>query len=149
MLEPYQPKFQQQHRSSCPLVELEPIPTHNPSFSRASMGMSMPTGRIGSISGPASSHYTVRGNSIYDTEWSFPCENQKFSFVVKIHQFKSNVFDICDRFSKPSISNIFFYFFCFITTNSTADVQPESTKFGVRWNSMRYTKTVTQISISC
>lgn len=62
MLEPYQPKFQQQHRSSCPLVELESIPAHKPSFSRCSMGMSlqMPPGRMGSISGP-SSLYTVRG----------------------------------------------------------------------------------------
>lgn len=62
MLEPYQPKFQQQHRASCPLVELEAIPQHKPSFSRVSMGMSlqMPPGRMGSISGP-SSLYTVRG----------------------------------------------------------------------------------------
>lgn len=62
MLEPYQPKFQQQHRSSCPLVELEAIPAHKPSFSRCSMGVSMPSGRIGSISGPTTSNfYTVRG----------------------------------------------------------------------------------------
>lgn len=65
MLEPYQPKFQQQHRSSCPLVELEAIPPHkHPSFSRISMGMSlqMPPGRMGSISGaPGNSLYTVRG----------------------------------------------------------------------------------------
>lgn len=27
MLEPYQPKFQQQHRTSCPLVELDITPT--------------------------------------------------------------------------------------------------------------------------
>lgn len=27
MLEPYQPKFQQQHRTSCPLVELDVTPT--------------------------------------------------------------------------------------------------------------------------
>lgn len=69
MLEPYQPKFQQQHRSSCPLVELEAIPAHKPSFSRCSMGMSlqmpMPPsmGRLGSISGP-SNLYTVRGKQI-------------------------------------------------------------------------------------
>lgn len=69
MLEPYQPKFQQQHRSSCPLVEMEAIPAlKHPSFSRISMGCSlqMPTsGRMGSISGPSGpSMYTcntVRG----------------------------------------------------------------------------------------
>lgn len=63
MLEPYQPKFQQQHRSSCPLVEIEAIPAlKHPSFSRISMGCSlqMPTGgRMGSISGPSgASMYT-------------------------------------------------------------------------------------------
>lgn len=26
MLEPYQPKFQQQHRPSCPLSDIDPIP---------------------------------------------------------------------------------------------------------------------------
>lgn len=31
MLEPYQPKFQQ-HRASCPLVELEPTPTRQVIF---------------------------------------------------------------------------------------------------------------------
>ncbi|XP_032594217.1 uncharacterized protein LOC6564950 [Drosophila grimshawi] len=40
MLEPYQPKFQQQHRSSCPLVELDAVTTHQrTSVSRMSMGM--------------------------------------------------------------------------------------------------------------
>ncbi|XP_055304126.1 uncharacterized protein LOC129569370 [Sitodiplosis mosellana] len=57
MLEPYQPKFQQQHRASCPLVEMEAIPAlKHPSFSRISMGCSlqMPaSGRMGSISGPS------------------------------------------------------------------------------------------------
>lgn len=28
MLEPYQPKFQQQHRSSCPLVDLDAVQAH-------------------------------------------------------------------------------------------------------------------------
>lgn len=69
MLEPYQPKFQQQHRASCPLVEMEAIPTlKHPSFSRISMGMSlqMPPGRMGSISGaPGSSLYTVRGEHLF------------------------------------------------------------------------------------
>lgn len=67
MLEPYQPKFQQQHRSSCPLVEMESIPAHKPSFSRCSMGMSlqMPPGRMGSLSGQ-SSLYTVRGKLCLD-----------------------------------------------------------------------------------
>ncbi|XP_026849161.1 uncharacterized protein LOC6599909 [Drosophila persimilis] len=48
MLEPYQPKFQQQHRSSCPLVDLDAVQTHQrTSVSRMSMGMvhnlNMPT----------------------------------------------------------------------------------------------------------
>ncbi|XP_054727632.1 uncharacterized protein LOC129237156 [Anastrepha obliqua] len=48
MLEPYQPKFQQQHRSSCPLVDIDTIPTHGrASVSRMSMGLvnniNMPT----------------------------------------------------------------------------------------------------------
>uniref|UniRef100_A0A0A1X3Z4 Frizzled-7 n=2 Tax=Zeugodacus cucurbitae TaxID=28588 RepID=A0A0A1X3Z4_ZEUCU len=48
MLEPYQPKFQQQHRSSCPLVDIDAIPTHGrASVSRMSMGLvnniNMPT----------------------------------------------------------------------------------------------------------
>ncbi|XP_034668874.1 uncharacterized protein LOC117901976 [Drosophila subobscura] len=48
MLEPYQPKFQQQHRSSCPLVDLDAVTTHQrTSVSRMSMGMvhnlNMPT----------------------------------------------------------------------------------------------------------
>lgn len=69
MLEPYQPKFQQQHRASCPLVEIEAIPAlKHPSFSRVSMGMSlqMPPGRMGSISGAAGSNlYTVRGERVF------------------------------------------------------------------------------------
>ncbi|XP_064538868.1 uncharacterized protein LOC135428709 [Drosophila montana] len=40
MLEPYQPKFQQQHRSSCPLVDIDAVATHQrSSVSRMSMGM--------------------------------------------------------------------------------------------------------------
>ncbi|KAM8719917.1 hypothetical protein ACLKA7_006037 [Drosophila subpalustris] len=40
MLEPYQPKFQQQHRSSCPLVDMEAVQPHQrTSVSRMSMGM--------------------------------------------------------------------------------------------------------------
>ncbi|XP_023161243.2 uncharacterized protein LOC111592980 isoform X1 [Drosophila hydei] len=40
MLEPYQPKFQQQHRSSCPLVDIDAVQTHQrSSVSRMSMGM--------------------------------------------------------------------------------------------------------------
>lgn len=61
MLEPYQPKFQQQHRSSCPLVDLDSLKSHpvtmavnplilfkmvfisqRPSLSRMSMGMAVP-----------------------------------------------------------------------------------------------------------
>lgn len=67
MLEPYQPKFQQAHRSSCPLVDIEslsPINHQRTSFSRMSMGMSLqiPSGHFGSISGPSGpSMYAVRG----------------------------------------------------------------------------------------
>lgn len=65
MLEPYQPKFQQQHRSSCPLVDIEslsPINHKRSSFSRMSMGVSLqiPPGHFGSMSGP-SGLYAVRG----------------------------------------------------------------------------------------
>ncbi|XP_037921926.1 uncharacterized protein LOC119658522 [Hermetia illucens] len=43
MLEPYQPKFQQQHRSSCPLVDLDSLQSHpRASVSRMSMGMAIP-----------------------------------------------------------------------------------------------------------
>lgn len=34
MLEPYQPKFQQQHRSSCPLVDLDAVQAHQVSTSK-------------------------------------------------------------------------------------------------------------------
>lgn len=66
MLEPYQPKFQQQHRSSCPLVEIESLSPlkQRTSLSRMSMGMSLqiPTGHLGSFSGPSGPNlYAVRG----------------------------------------------------------------------------------------
>ncbi|KAJ6638922.1 hypothetical protein Bhyg_11660 [Pseudolycoriella hygida] len=71
MLEPYQPKFQQAHRSSCPLVDIEslsPINHQRTSFSRMSMGMSLqiPSGHFGSISGPSGpSMYAVRANQLH------------------------------------------------------------------------------------
>lgn len=76
MLEPYQPKFQQQHRSSCPLVEIEslsPINHQRTSFSRMSMGMSLqiPPGHFGSISGP--SLYAVRGELIDRVKCTIKC----------------------------------------------------------------------------
>uniref|UniRef100_A0A1A9W9B9 Fibronectin type III domain-containing protein n=1 Tax=Glossina brevipalpis TaxID=37001 RepID=A0A1A9W9B9_9MUSC len=48
MLEPYQPKFQQQHRASCPLADIETMQTHQrSSVTRMSMGLvnnvNMPT----------------------------------------------------------------------------------------------------------
>ncbi|XP_063706082.1 uncharacterized protein LOC134835143 isoform X2 [Culicoides brevitarsis] len=47
MLEPYQPKFEAKHRSSCPLVDIDQLPSmaQRQSFSKMSMGMSlqMPT----------------------------------------------------------------------------------------------------------
>lgn len=76
MLEPYQPKFQhQQHRSSCPLVDIESLSPINTggahpraSFSRMSMGCSLqipPASHFGSMSGAGggcgSSLYAVRG----------------------------------------------------------------------------------------
>lgn len=73
MLEPYQPKFQQQHRSSCPLVEIDPIPIHkHPSFSRISMGTSLPLQqRMGSISGSSGYNiYAYRGNSFSYSSYS-------------------------------------------------------------------------------
>ncbi|XP_037932200.1 uncharacterized protein LOC119666995 [Teleopsis dalmanni] len=40
MLEPYQPKFQQQPRSSCPMIEIDSMQSHQrSSVSRMSMGM--------------------------------------------------------------------------------------------------------------
>lgn len=91
MLEPYQPKFQhQQHRSSCPLVEIESlspiaggsaivgvsgvgVPTSHgrASFSRMSMGCSLqipPASHFGSMSGAgyASSMYAVRGERCFN-----------------------------------------------------------------------------------
>lgn len=70
MLEPYQPKFQQQHRSSCPLVDIESLsPINHPrsSFSRMSMGCSLqiPPGHFGSMSGPSrTSLCNVKGMSV-------------------------------------------------------------------------------------
>lgn len=66
MLEPYQPKFQQQHRPSCPLVEIESLSPlkQRSSLSRMSMGMSLqiPPGHLGSFSGPSGPNlYAVRG----------------------------------------------------------------------------------------
>lgn len=91
MLEPYQPKFQQQHRSSCPLVELEAIPPlKHPSLSRVSMGVSLPAqmtyGRLGSISGASSGAnlYTVRGKHVYLCHY-----NVSFHTLWKIFQQKN------------------------------------------------------------
>ncbi len=64
MLEPYQPKFQQARRSSCPLVDIEslsPINHQRTSFSRLSIGVSLqiPSANFGS--GPSgSSLYAMR-----------------------------------------------------------------------------------------
>jgi Domain of unknown function (DUF4808) len=42
MLEPYQPKFQQEHRVSCPLIDLDTLSpvNHRASIAKMSMGMS-------------------------------------------------------------------------------------------------------------
>lgn len=88
MLEPYQPKFQQQHRSSCPLVEMEPIPAlKHPSFSRISMGVSlpvqMPSGRMGSISGASGSNlFTVRSKCFFV---SFPLIPVTFKYIIFVY----------------------------------------------------------------
>lgn len=74
MLEPYQPKFQQQHRSSCPLVDIESLsPINHPrsSFSRMSMGCSLqiPPGHFGSMSGPSrTSLCNVKGMSVQNIQ---------------------------------------------------------------------------------
>lgn len=67
MLEPYQPKFQQQHRASCPLVDIESLSPHNQrtSLSRMSMGMSLqiPPGHFSSFSGTSGMNLCpTRGN---------------------------------------------------------------------------------------
>lgn len=108
MLEPYQPKFQQQHRSSCPLVELEAIPTHkHPSLSRVSMGASLPAqmtyGRMNSISGASSGAnlYTVRGESRFISlvvSASKDITNVALSFF--------NVWDL-EHFSTKMLRNIY------------------------------------------
>jgi hypothetical protein len=49
MLEPYQPKFQQEHRVSCPLIDLDPLSpvNHRASIAKMSLGMStMPSSYV-------------------------------------------------------------------------------------------------------
>lgn len=59
MLEPYQPKFQQAHRPSCPLVDLDGISMHN-------KRMSMQLNQCGSIPGPHQTLVYSRGLPMYN-----------------------------------------------------------------------------------
>lgn len=108
MLEPYQPKFQQQHRSSCPLVDIESLsPINHPrsSFSRMSMGCSLqiPPGHFGSMSGPSrTSLCNVKG---------------MFWYSVEYNKWQTYVFGL----------------FCF----SVASEKSNATKFGICWTSVR------------
>lgn len=72
MLEPYQPKFQQVHRPSCPLVEMDGISLHNKRVSLSvAKGMSFNT--CGSIPGNRQLVYS-RGLPTY----SRPRQNSVF-----------------------------------------------------------------------
>lgn len=72
MLEPYQPKFQQQHRPSCPLVELDSISIHNKRVSMSKMGMSF--NHCSTIPGPHQTLVYARGLPTY----SRPRQNSVF-----------------------------------------------------------------------
>ncbi|XP_037816803.1 uncharacterized protein LOC119607094 [Lucilia sericata] len=74
MLEPYQPKFQQQHRASCPLSDIDPIPHQRSSVSRMSMGfvnnVNMPSCQFSAYnptiySKGYSAHTRPRQNSVF------------------------------------------------------------------------------------
>ena len=88
MLEPYQPKFQQQHRSSCPLVEIESLSPlkQRTSLSRMSMGMSLqiPPGHFSSFSGPS-------GPSLYAVRGRFSIE---FHEILTSHAFLASIYNV-------------------------------------------------------
>uniref|UniRef100_A0A1B0EZG3 Fibronectin type III domain-containing protein n=2 Tax=Phlebotomus papatasi TaxID=29031 RepID=A0A1B0EZG3_PHLPP len=76
MLEPYQPKFQQQHRSSCPLAEIDSISVHNKRASVSKMGISVQMPTFGNCSGqiPQQNLIYSRGLPMY----SRPRQNSVF-----------------------------------------------------------------------
>lgn len=119
MLEPYQPKFQQQHRSSCPLVDIESLsPINHPrsSFSRMSMGCSLqiPPGHFGSMSGPSrSSLCNVKGmfGSIYGIYKKWQLVHLCFSIATE----------------KPDATK---FGICWTSVRSTTDVQKNKISYG-------------------
>lgn len=80
MLEPYQPKFQQQHRTSCPLVDMEPIALPSSlaqqqrmSFSKMGMSFQNP-----STSNNMGSSAFLRGGGQYYPGYSRTRQNSVF-----------------------------------------------------------------------
>ncbi|XP_014258689.1 uncharacterized protein LOC106672074 isoform X2 [Cimex lectularius] len=62
MLEPYQPKFHQEHRSSCPMAEMATVTQHRTSFSKYNVSLDAP------LLGPSGSGYKSlrpRQNSVF------------------------------------------------------------------------------------
>jgi hypothetical protein len=60
MLEPYQPKFIQEHRTSCPLVDTLPL-TQRSSITRMSMGVAVPMTSLY----PGGGYKRPRQNSVF------------------------------------------------------------------------------------
>ncbi|XP_059616953.1 uncharacterized protein LOC132261922 [Phlebotomus argentipes] len=74
MLEPYQPKFQQQHRASCPLAEMDSISVHNKRASVSKMGISVQMPSLGHGQIPQQNLIYARGLPMY----SRPRQNSVF-----------------------------------------------------------------------
>ncbi|XP_055371007.1 uncharacterized protein LOC129605339 [Condylostylus longicornis] len=72
MLEPYQPKFEQKHRTSCQLVDMETMEHPRSSISRMSMGLAVP------INMPSCSFTTYRRESIISPQYFRPRQNSVF-----------------------------------------------------------------------
>ncbi|KAH8419780.1 hypothetical protein KR009_002460, partial [Drosophila setifemur] len=86
MLEPYQPKFQQQHRSSCPLVDIDAVTTHQrSSVSRMSMGMvhnlNMPTCQFAAYN----PNMYAKGYASHVSQASRPRQNSVFVGASNSH----------------------------------------------------------------
>ncbi|KAM7347596.1 uncharacterized protein ACRADG_007141 isoform 2-T2 [Cochliomyia hominivorax] len=71
MLEPYQPKFQQQHRASCPLSDIDSIPLQRSSVSRMSMGF------VNNVNMP-SCQFAAYNPGLYSKAHSRPRQNSVF-----------------------------------------------------------------------
>uniref|UniRef100_A0A336LT23 CSON015369 protein n=2 Tax=Culicoides sonorensis TaxID=179676 RepID=A0A336LT23_CULSO len=82
MLEPYQPKFEAKHRSSCPLVDIDQLPSmaQRQSFSKMSMGMSlqMPTFAQCSVLGANTLPYRNYYDGFSPRPYSRPRQNSVF-----------------------------------------------------------------------